>query len=216
MKTEFNSIIQLFHTAAFGTLATHSTHLPGYPFASILPFVPNESHFPVFLMSHLAEHTKNVLQNPCASFIISNPKQGHILSAARITMMGDVAPVIASPALLARYLRYQPEAEQYLSLGGFEFFQLTPQMLRHIGGFGQMGWINAQDWASSVTLSIEDETAIIHECIAAQRPGVRLLGIDCFGFDIELDGKRERQRFPNVLQSTDRIQECVQRALSAL
>ena len=69
MNIQLDTVIPLLHESAFGVLATHSTQLPGYPFASILPFVLDESHRPIFLISALAEHTKNLLADARASFL---------------------------------------------------------------------------------------------------------------------------------------------------
>jgi putative heme iron utilization protein len=53
--------IHLLHEAAYGTLATHSAILPGYPYATVVPYVPDETQRPVVCLSALAEHTKNLL-----------------------------------------------------------------------------------------------------------------------------------------------------------
>ena len=79
-----------------------------------------------------------------------------------------------------------------------------------------MGWVDETDWTNSAVLSLEDEVELVHDLIDAQSPGVRLLGLDCYGFDIERAGERERQRFPNGPISADRIGEAVKRFLSTM
>jgi hypothetical protein len=49
------TFIELLHTIPRAALATHSTSLPGYPFASAVAFAPSEGHRPVLLMSRLAD-----------------------------------------------------------------------------------------------------------------------------------------------------------------
>ena len=214
MKIHFDSIIHLLHGAHSGSLATQSTRMPGYPFASLLPFVPDEQHRPVFLLSRLAEHTKNLIADCRASFLVHHANGQNVLMSERVSLLGDTQCIDASPQLLARYLRYQPDAERYLDLGDFTFFRLLPKGARYVAGFGQMGWIEEADWASSAVLPLEDEGELIHELSAMQPAGVKLLGLDCYGFDLERADRRERQRYPNGALSADRIAEAVKRFFS--
>src|SRR3569833_1288359 len=125
MKTDLDTALDLLHTATAGTLATQSRQLPGYPFATALPFVPDERNRPVFLVSTLAEHTRNLLADPRASFLVAAADQANVLAGARMTLMGEVDRVEATSELVARCVRYQPEAEQYLALGDFGFFRMA-------------------------------------------------------------------------------------------
>jgi heme iron utilization protein len=215
MKIDFDSIVHLLHGSRHGSLATQSIQMPGYPFASVLPFVLDENAHPVFLISQLAEHTKNLTADCRASFIVHDGGAQNVLAAERVSLMGDVKQFDASAELVARYLRYQPDAEQYLGLGDFAFFRLKPKSARYVAGFGRMGWIEEADWAGSVVLSLVDEEKLVHSLIEAQ-PGVKLLGLDCYGFDFERTGKRERQRFPNGPLAADKIGETVKRFLSTM
>jgi heme iron utilization protein len=213
MKIDFDSVVHLLHERRYGSLATQSIQMPGYPFASVLPFVLDENAHPVFLISHLAEHTKNLTADCRASFIVHDCGAQNVLTAERVSLMGDVGQFDASAELVGRYLRYQPDAEQYLGFGDFAFFRLKPKGARYVAGFGRMGWIEKADWANSVVLSLLDEEKLVPSLIEAQPAGVRLLGLDCYGFDFERTGKRERQRFPNGPLAADKIGETVKRLL---
>lgn len=215
MKTDFADIIHLLHETSSGVLATHSAQLTGYPFATLLPYVVDEHHRPVCLMSSLAEHTKNVLADSRASFLIASSGGSSVLAEFRITLVGDVERVAPSKDLVARYLRYEPHAQQYLDLGDFSFFRLLPKQARFVAGFGEMGWIEETEWSQAEILSLSDETALYQDSILYQSAGLRLLGIDCYGVDIEREGKRERQRFPKPLTSPEKIGESVKRLLAA-
>ena len=214
MKIRFDSIIHLLHRTPSGSLATQSTQMPGYPFASLLPFAPDEQHRPVFLLSRLAEHTKNLIADGRTSFLVHSTNEQNVLMSERVSLLGGAQRIDAAPQLLARYLRYQPDAERYLGLGDFAFFQLLPKGARYIAGFGQMGWIEEADWASSAALPLEDEEELVHDLIDIQPAGVKLLGLDCYGFDLERAGRRERHRYPNGPLSADRIGETVKRFFS--
>jgi heme iron utilization protein len=216
MKIHFDSVIHLLHGASSGSLATQSVHMPGYPFATLLPFVPDERHCPVLLISRLAEHTKNLVADCRASFLVHAANGQNVLTSERASLLGDVAHIEPSKAWVARYLRYQPEAKQYLALGDFAFFRLVPKGARYVAGFGQMGWVEEADWGNFAVLPLEDEKDLLQDLVDRQSPGVRLLGLDCYGFDIERAGKRERHRFPNGPLAVGRIAEAMKRFLSIL
>lgn len=215
MKTTFDQVVHLLHAAASAALATHALDAPGYPFATALPFTPDAGHRPVFLASRLAEHAKNLAADARASLLITNEVQP-VAQAARLTLTGDVQRIAAEPALVQRYLRYQPDAETYLALGDFDFYLLTPKRARYIAGFGQMGWLDGTQWQAAPELPLAEEASLLQELAGLQRPGVRLLGLDCFGMDLERRGQRERQRFARMLATLDEIAESARRLLPAL
>jgi heme iron utilization protein len=216
MKIPLDTVIPLLHKTSFGVLATQSLQAPGYPFASILPFVLDERHCPVFLVSALAEHTKNFLVDPRASFLVASPVGQNVLTGVRLTLVGDVAGFDASQELVARYLRYQPDAKQYLDLGDFAFFRLTPKLARYVAGFGEMGWVEEGEWANAAVLPLVGEAICYRDLVKVLPAGVRLLGLDCYGADIERQGKRERQRFPNAPVEAAIVGDVIKRILTAL
>ena len=216
MKIEFAAVIHLLHGTAAGCLATQSTQMPGYPFASTLPFVPDEQHRPVFLISRLAEHTKNLIADCRASFLVHSSNGQSVLTSERISLLGDVERIEAPTELVARYIRYQPDAERYLAFGDFAFFRLAPKGARYVAGFGQMGWVAESDWSSAAVLPLADEERLVHDLIEAQPAGMRLLGLDCYGFDIERAGTKERQRFPKGPLAADCMAENVKRFFSTV
>jgi len=200
MHIPLDSAIQLLHQTSYGALATHSTHIPGYPYASVLPFVPDARHAPLFLISTLAEHTKNLLADPRASLLVLHAEGDDVLSGARLTVVGDVAPVPPDDAVLERYLRYQPAAAHYLALGDFTLFRLTPRRLRLIAGFGKMGWLEADDWQAAQQLAPAEEHAALAELAGFDDQRQRILGLDCYGVDVERDGQRVRLAFAAAAQ----------------
>jgi heme iron utilization protein len=215
MKPNLDTALHLLHSASFGALATQSLQMPEYPFATALPFVPDEQHRPVFLVSQLAEHTKNLLANHRACLLVTAADQSDVLAGPRMSIIGDVARIDASPELIARCVRYQPEAEQYLALGDFTFFALTPKKSRYIGGFAQMGWIEPTDWAEARILSLADEAIVIDKVESALPAGIRLLGADCYGCDIERNEKRERVKFPDSSGTAEEIAASIRQLLAA-
>lgn len=202
-------VLHLLHRAVFGTLATQSLELPGYPFASLLPYVPDERHRPVFLLSALAEHTKNALADPRASLLLHDAAAGNVLAAERVTLLGEVRRIEPSDALIARYRRYQPDADRYLALGDFAFFRMVPRTARYVGGFGRMGWIGATEWEDAAVLDPDDEAALLQTAEAVLPPDVRIAGIDVYGLDVFRGSTRERLPFPDGPLSVETIQAAI-------
>jgi putative heme iron utilization protein len=195
MTLTLNAVIQLLHQTSHGALATHSTQLPGYPYATVLPFVVDEQHCPVFLISGLAEHTKNLDADGRASFLVTETGAGDVLNGARMTLVGDVVAIEASPGLVTRYVRYFPDGQNYLALGDFRFFRFTPRRLRLIAGFGHMGWMEEDAWRAAAVLPLEDEYRQLGQLADVNRHGQRLLGLDRYGIDTEDQGRRRRWTF---------------------
>jgi hypothetical protein len=188
--------IHLLHEAAYGTLATHSAILPGYPYATVVPYVPDETQRPVVCLSALAEHTKNLLADSRVSLSVLQPEATDIQTAHRLTVVGEAERFEPSPAFLARYLRYAPGAEQLLALD-FMFFRLSTRKIRFIEGLGRMGWLDKADLDAVGQLSEETETTLVREVSRVVPAGVRVLGIDCYGIDYAAGALRKRFRFPS-------------------
>ena len=196
MESRLDILIDLLHRCPDAALATHSLALPGYPFATALPFATDAQHRPVLLISTLAEHTQNLAADPRASLLVRVAMaEGEV---ARATVVGNVAPIEAEPLLVERYLRYQPDAERLLPFGDFRFFRLEPVRIRIIGGFGQAGWLDGDRLGvlpqgfPPVTprLTLAAERGLLDAVVAPA--AVTLLGVDCFGFDLRVAGERQR------------------------
>ena len=184
----------LLHLAGQGALGTLLADAQGQPFVSAIECVPDQGNAPVFLISRLAEHTKNLERDPRASLLLAAPAQaGGVLAQARMTLVGEARRFDAEPGLVARYLRYFPAAEAYLALGDFAFFRLEVSRVRLIGGFGSMGWLTASALAPPLRLTPQREAELLQSAGAALSP--RLLGVDAEGIDVAEDGQQRRLHF---------------------
>lgn len=199
MKIPLADSLSLLHACDSIALATHSQAVPGYPFATVLPFALDSAHQPWVLMSELAEHCRNVRLDGRVSMLF-NESTEETLTARRMTIVGDLYAQSPDALTRQRLLRYQPEFEDYLELGDFNFFRLQPRRVRYIGGFGQMGWQEADSWQWLPVLdgAVEEATLVI---LAAQYPEQRLLGVDCFGLDLQQHGRRLRLDFAEPVGS---------------
>ena len=208
MMTKGEEARRLVRKFASGVLATQSLKFPGYPYASALPFCTDQRGRIVLLISHLAEHTQNAQRDPKAGFLVS-PLTRDLQEQARVSMIGDIA-AIDDNATCARYLRYFPEAEQYLQIGGFFFFRIEPRSLRYIAGFGSIHTIAAESSLAPVYEIADAEDDVIehmngehaHTLIDYCRhvhgnapANARMIGIDCDGFDVRADAEILRIAF---------------------
>ena len=136
---------------ATGTLCTLTVEPEGYPYGSFVTFALDEGS-PVFLVSRLAEHTKNLLREPKCSLMVSEPGEGDPLARGRVTMVGrceELAEGEASASAREVYLAQHPNASYYVDFKDFSFWKMTTTSLRYIGGYGRMSWIEQDAWAGA-------------------------------------------------------------------
>jgi hypothetical protein len=214
MKSRSENLIDLLHGCSDAALATHSLAVPGFPFVTALPFATDERHRPVFLISGLAEHTQNLVADARASLLVRR-----LLPAGemvRATLVGHVRPIDAEPLLVARYLRYQPDAERFLQLGDFRFFRLEPVRARIVGGFAQAGWLAGDRLTDSPALPLNEEAELLDSLRPLLPATARLLGIDRHGVDLHLAGGRHRGAFADAPVDNNAVFAAVQRIVNAL
>lgn len=201
--------LHLLHRCALATLATHTREPQGFPYPTVVPFAPDARHRPVILVSHLAEHTRNLDTDPRAGFLVVDAPDGDVLSAERATLLGRFTPVDADTHLVARYLRYEPGAERYLALGDFAFWALDIERLRYIGGFGRMGWVDGTALDALAPLAFDEERVLwdAYEADAGWRPDLALLGVDRYGADWRHEGRRVRTAFDAPQTEADALRQ---------
>lgn len=193
---------RLMRRFASGVLATQSLKFPGYPYASSLPFCTDQRGRVVVLISHLAEHTQNADHDSRSGFLVS-PLTRDLQEQARVSMIGDIA-AIDDNSISSRYLRYFPEAGQYLQIGGFRFFRIEPRSVRYIAGFGSIHTITGESYLSPAYPIADAESDVIGHMnvdhaqnllgycrhILGKAPAsAEMIGLDCDGFDMRADGE---------------------------
>mgnify|MGYP002866603873 CR=1 FL=1 len=196
-----------------GVLATQSLKFPGYPYASALPFCTDQRGRVVVLISHLAEHTQNADRDSKSGFLIS-PLTRNLQEQARVSMIGDIAPV-DDAEIASRYLRFFPEAREYLQIGGFRFFRIEPRSLRYIAGFASIHTIAAESYVAPHYPIADAEGDVVahmnadhaHNLLAYCRhihgkvpESAEMIGIDCDGFDVRADGELLRIEFASEVR----------------
>ena len=206
MNIPSHAPLHLLHQAANGTLATHSREPHGYPYPTALPFAPTSAHVPMVLISHLAEHTRNLQSDARAGFLVSHSPSDAVFEGQRLTMLGSFsqAPADSVTEMSHRYLRYHPDAARYLELGDFTLWVMSVERMRYIGGFGAMGWLDGSALDESEAISEENELELLASFSdsSLRPPELELIGVDKYGCDLRSSGVRNRFTFdkPKVTQ----------------
>lgn len=127
----------LIAAAQTGTLATLLEG--GAPYASLVSLATDEDGRPIFLLSRLALHTRNLDSDPRASLLVCGEVRasGDPLAEARVSLLGRVEP-LADRTLRGRYLAAHPEAETYVDFADFRFFRMTVERAHLVAGFGRI------------------------------------------------------------------------------
>jgi putative heme iron utilization protein len=130
-----------------GALATLRSE-DGYPYVSVVDYLPLDNGDIVMLLSRLAEHQKYLSADPRVSLLVA-PGLGKadMLAEARVTLLGDVAVIETNDQLRQAYLSRHPQAEQYIDFADFLFYRLHVRQVRYIAGFGRMGWLPDKTYA---------------------------------------------------------------------
>ncbi len=139
---------QLLRQEKYGVLSTLSVKHAGWPFGSATPYALTATDEPLIFVSSLAEHTRNMLNDPRVSlFIQDTATNANPQTIARATLLGVVEAVAENELEDAanRYLQRFPEAAQNFQLGDFHPLKIAVQNVRYIGGFGEMFWIQGEN-----------------------------------------------------------------------
>ncbi|XP_065015632.1 uncharacterized protein LOC135643037 isoform X3 [Musa acuminata AAA Group] len=119
------AVHNLMQQAKYGQLCTIVSRMhnrrEGYPFGSLVDFAPDPMGHPIFSLSPLAIHTRNLLVNSKCSLVVQIPGWTS-LSNARATIFGDVFPLAADQQFSGIYF---------------------------IGGFGTVAWVDVKEYEAS-------------------------------------------------------------------
>ena len=141
--------LTLISLVSIGTLSTLSRKHPGFPFGSLMPFATDPAGRLIFLISNMAMHTQNLkADSRCSLFVSQAAADDDALGTARATLIGNAEPVPEHDVADARerYLARHENSRYWVDFPDFSFFRLQPIDLYYVGGFGVMGWVEAQDY----------------------------------------------------------------------
>ncbi len=208
-----------------GILSTMSMELPGYPFGSVTPYAMTHEGRAVVYVSEIAQHTSNMRGNAKVCLTVmersgSDPQQ----ALGRVTIVGDAmkVPDDQEAEVERRYFGFFPEAREYAGTHDFLFYWLEPRRVRYIGGFGQIFWVEAEDWTVPTPTWGADEQSIIehmnidhagavvniarrHGALEAQ--SAELVALDPEGFHLRADSTLLYVPFPEPCLTSEAVRE---------
>lgn len=207
----------LMNGLSTGTLSTLNAE--GYPHGSYVTFALHGPD-PVFLISTLATHTKQLLKDPRASLMAFENEHPDPLANGRLTLLGTCEKLADPAEARAAYLAAHPGAAYYADFKDFAFWALRVEKLRYIGGYGRMSWVEVDAWRGAEADPLASHVKGIVEhmnddhadaCIAYARAFTRaseaseavMTGIDRYGF--ELSVKTEKGPRPARVAFDDEI-----------
>ncbi len=136
----------LIREARHGLLSTNGLEPAGFPYGSLVPVASTAEGEPLLLISHLAQHTKNLVADGRASLLVQAAGEGDPQQLARASVIGTARRLTgaAEAAARDRYLAVHPDAAQYFDLA-FQLWAIAPVEARYVGGFGAAAWVSGSE-----------------------------------------------------------------------
>jgi len=184
-----------------GTLCTLALEPEGYPYGSFVT-VAFDGGDPVFLISGLAEHTKNLERDPRASLLVAESGSADPLANGRVTMIGPCTRVEGDAASArAAFVAVHPSSSYYADFRDFAFWKLQVDHVRYIGGYGRMSWVSKTDWRAAepdplgpsaagilAHMNADHADAMVLYCRAFSKAteitAASMTGVDRYGFEM--------------------------------
>lgn len=174
----------------------------------MMPYAADELGCPVFFISSMAMHTQNLGQDPRAGLLITQPDvSGDPLGAARVTLLGEATEAPADEVRELYLSRYE-SARHWQEYSDFAYYRLQVSAVYFIGGFGVMGWVSTEDYASALPDPLaEAGPVIIQHMNADHAEALRLIARRFAGESADAAAMTavDRLGFHLRLKSRDRI-----------
>lgn len=187
-----------------GTLATLTDD--GFPYGSYTTFALHRGD-PVFLVSTMAAHTKNLQREPKASLLVHESVADDPLANGRVTLVGPCTKLEEPGAAREAFLAAHPGAAYYADFKDFGFYRLDVQSVRYIGGYGRMSWVEPEAWAGAEVdpLAMAERGIVDHMnedhadalvayarafTRATEAEEVTMVGCDRYGFELSVITER--------------------------
>jgi putative heme iron utilization protein len=206
------SLLRRSRQGALATLMAGS----GDPYCSLVNLASHPDGSPILLISRLALHTKNILDDNRVSLMLDERAEGDPLEGARIMLAGraERAGEGEVELLRRRYLGAHPSAEAFVEFKDFSFFRIRPSGAHLVAGFGRIVDLKPERLLTEIgdaTALLEAEQGAVEHMNADHREAMNLYatkllgadsadwrctGCDPDGMDMQADGKTLRLDFP--------------------
>ena len=205
-------LMRLARTGALATLEAEGAGL----LTTLVGVASDFDGAPLFLMSTLSRHTRNLARDPRASLLLTGARdRGDPLNHPRVTLGGRVEPDPAGRAK-SRYLQRNRKAALYAGFSDFGMFRLRIESVHFNGGFGRAAPLAPADVLASrageaalaeaeerllAEVNALGETAVARLAGHKSSPrargarGWRAIGLDGEGLDLAAGGRAARVQF---------------------
>lgn len=145
-QQELNELTRRYHQLLVSqqTLILSTATTNGVPNSSYAPFVRDQTGYFYVYVSELAEHTVNLLNNPCASILFIRPESEsrNLFARERAVLNCRVKEIkrdteIYMQQIAALQEKFGNVVSVLATLSDFHLFALHPESGRYIAGFGQ-------------------------------------------------------------------------------
>jgi putative heme iron utilization protein len=206
------SLLRRSRQGALATLMRGS----GDPYCSLVNVASHCDGSPILLISRLALHTRNILDDPRVSLMLDERAEGDPLEGARIMLAGkaEQAGGAQEAVLRRRYLNAHPSAEVFVNFKDFSFFRVRPAGAHLVAGFGRIVDLIPEQFLTELSdadaLLEAEQGAIEHmnadhrdamnlyatRLLGAEQADWRCTGCDPDGIDMQAGAKTLRLDFP--------------------
>src|SRR6266850_3546841 len=211
------SLLRRSRQGALATLMAGS----GDPYCSLVNVASFADGSPILLISRLAIHTKNILDDSRVSLMLDERAAGDPLEGARIMLAGKAEEASGDDVavLRRRYLNAHPSAEAFVDFKDFSFFRIKPAGLHLVAGFGRIIDLKPgqfmTDISDAAALLEAEQGAVEHmnadhreamnlyatKLLGAEAADWRCTGCDPDGMDMQAGPNALRLDFPERVTS---------------
>lgn len=140
-KADAKHLLRISRTGALATFDVNSR----LPLATLVGVASDWDGSPLFLMSQLARHTRNLADNALGSLLLTTANgRGDPLNQPRLTIGGQLVPHL-EPTSKRRYLQRNPKAKLYADFADFALHRMTIESVHFNGGFGRAEDLKPED-----------------------------------------------------------------------
>jgi len=221
------SLLRRSRQGALATLMTGS----GDPYCSLVNVASFADGSPILLISRLAIHTKNILDDSRVSLMLDERVAGDPLEGARIMLAGKAEEASGDDVavLRRRYLNVHPSAEAFVDFKDFSFFRIRPAGLHLVAGFGRIIDLKPgqfmTDISDAAALLEAEQGAVEHmnadhreamnlyatKLLGAEAADWRCTGCDPDGMDMQAGPNALRLDFPERVTSAAELRKMLVR-----
>jgi len=207
----------------------------GYPFGSLVDFATDNCGHPIFSLSPLAIHTRNLLADPRCTLVVQIPGWSG-LANARVTLFGDVYPLPDDQQERAhQYYRAKHHHGASQQWSNFTFYRMENiSDIYFVGGFGTVAWVDVKeyDMAKPDVIAVNGAEKTLQELnLRFSRPlrellasetevdDAALISIDSKGVDIrvrqgaQFNVQRVSFEEVNAVENLDQAMKAIQKIL---